>query len=158
MPDTAAIITLLRNSSVFFTFATRYTATIKSLPADFRVNDSLLDQFQRFAIDAVPSAALEDPLMEQLQEMEQLANRENYGGTITRKLASLRNDLVSEQHSAFVRNRDDIRRELYTEIVGRFHGQRQRLESAIPRDHQLQSAATLLRSGRSRYGQFLTVK
>jgi carboxyl-terminal processing protease len=157
MPDTAAMVSLLRNSSAFFKFATRYTSGLKALPEDFRVSDSLMQQFETFIISGPPEI-LNDPLMNELKELESLAARESYGETVTRKLASLRAELSSEQRRAFIRNREEIRRELYNEIVGRFHGQRQRLEAAIPRDHQLQSAVALLRSGRNRYGQILSVR
>jgi carboxyl-terminal processing protease len=157
MPDTAAMVSLLRNSSAFFKFATRYTSGLKALPEDFRVSDSLMQQFETFIISGPPEI-LNDPLMNELKELEVLAARESYGETVTRKLASLRAELSSEQRRAFIRNREEIRRELYNEIVGRFHGQRQRLEAAIPRDHQLQSAVALLRSGRNRYGQILSVR
>jgi carboxyl-terminal processing protease len=157
MPDTAAIVSMLRNSSAFFKFATRYTSGLKALPEDFRVNDSLMQQFETYIISGPPEN-LNDPLMNELKELEALAARESYGETVTRKLAGLRAELSSEQRRAFFRNREEIRRELYNEIVGRFHGQRQRLEAAIPRDHQLQSAVALLRSGRSRYGQILSVR
>jgi carboxyl-terminal processing protease len=157
-PEEAAIVETLRNSSAFFKFATRYASGMSSLPDNFRVHDTLLNQFEAFAIDSSPDPMVTDPVIKQVKELEKLAASENYSDAIMRRIALLRNELGSEQHRAFVRNREEIRRELYTEIAGRFHGQRQRLETAIPHDHQLQSAITLLRNGRNRYGQFLSAK
>lgn len=157
MPDTPAIITQLRHSLAFFKFATRYSAGMRS-SQNFAVDNALIDAFEQFAGTTSVASDRDDPMLIKLKELEDVAHQEKYGDEIHRRIESLRIELGSEQHRAFQRYREEIRRELYNEISGRFHGQRERLEAMLADDHQLQAAVSLLHSGRHSYGRLLSVR
>jgi hypothetical protein len=146
----------LRDASLFFKFATRYAADLRTIPADFRVDDELLRRFEEFAVgntDAATSGALV-----RTKDLYEAAKKEGYQDEVLRKIESIQSDIAAEQRRAFSRYREEIRGELYNEIVARFRSQRDRMAATLPSDRQVQAAVGLLLSGHRVYGRLLSAK
>ena len=151
------VVEQMRDASLFFKFATRYAADLRTIPADFKVDDDLLHRFEEFAVGNTDAAASDGALM-QAKDLYTAAKKEGYQEEVLRKIESIQGDIAAEQRRAFARYREEIREELYNEIVARFRSQRERMASTLPNDRQVQAAVGLLLSGHRVYGRLLSAK
>ncbi len=93
-----------------------------------------------------------------VRELREQAVREKSGPAVLQQIDRLRAELVAHLRSEVVRAREQIRLELADEIIGRFGGQRQRIEASLDDDSQLQTAVALLHAGRGDYKRLLSVR
>jgi carboxyl-terminal processing protease len=152
-----SMVEQMRDASLFFKFATRYAADLRTIPADFRVDDELLRRFEEFAVGNT-DAATGSGALTQTKDLYAAAKKEGYEDEVLRKIESIQSDITAEQRRAFSRYREEIRGELYNEIVARFRSQRERMAATLPSDHQVQAAVGLLLSGHRVYGRLLSAK
>ena len=146
--DTGSVLAKLLESSVFFDFATRYAARNGAVPRTFVVDDALMTEFENYAVKHFASDADENPVLAKIQELEVAARVSKYDATVMNAIAGLRSQVAAESRRVFAAHRGDLRRELRSEIIARFHGQRARHESALVGDPQVTTAIGLVQSGR----------
>lgn len=165
LPDTLVketeipgIIKQLRDVAIFFKFATRYTANMKSLPAGFTVDSELMRRFEDFVAENSQSAGLGSASVTKARELQAAAKSDGLDTELLRRIENLQAELGQGQRQAMVRYREDIRRELHREITARFQRQRERDSVRIPYDHQVQAAISLLKSGRQNYSSLLSTR
>lgn len=157
-PDTTTVVERLRRSALFFKFATRYAASLRSLPEGFIVDERLLAEFEKFVADNAMTYAPAGSSLAHVRELREQAVREKSGPAVLQQIDRLRAELVAHLRSEAVRAREQIRLELADEIIGRFGGQRQRIEASLDDDSQLQTAVALLHAGRGDYKRLLSVR
>ncbi len=155
---TPAIVQQLRDASIFFKFATRYTANMNALPPNFAVDNNILRQFEAFVADGDRNAALATSAVAKAQELQRAARNDGLNADLVRKIEILQGEIRDEQQAFLTRYRDDIRRELYREIASRFQRQHERNSMMLPDDTQIQAAIGLLKSGRHDYSRMLSVR
>lgn len=165
IPDTlvaatsrAPIVRQLRDASLFFKFATRYTANMKSLPAGFTVDDGLLGEFEDFVARNARTAEFGSPSMNKARELYTVASEEGFDTELLRRIQDLQGEFARERQQAMASHHGEIGRELYREIVARFQRRRERDSTGIPDDQQVQAAIGLLKSGRHIYSSMLTAR
>ncbi|MDB5034174.1 MAG: Periplasmic protease [Chlorobi bacterium] len=146
----------LRDASIFFNFATRYAAGLRSLPEDFAVDNTLIKQFEDFTLENLQRTGSGSASLARVNDLYASAKKEGYNSDMLRKIDGIRTDLSGEERNLLRDHRDEIRRELYNEIVNRFRGQHERMEAMLRNDDQIQAAVGLLRSGRREYGRLLS--
>lgn len=155
---TPAIVKQLRDGALFFKFATRYAATMKSLPADFSVDNSVLRQFEDFVAEGNKNAAFATSSIAKAQDLQAAAKADGLNADLMSRIESLQNELRQEQRTAMSRYRDEIRRELQREIASRFQRQQERDSMLLADDGQIQAAIGLLKSGRHNYSRMLSTR
>lgn len=165
LPDTVitevkmpAVVRQLREGAIFFKFATRYAATLKSLPADFTVDNDVLRQFEEFVAEGNRSAAFATSTIAKAQELQTAARNDGLNADLVSRIESLQNELRQEQRTALARYRDDVRRELQREIASRFQRQQERDSMLLADDGQIQAAIGLLKSGKHNYSRMLSIR
>jgi carboxyl-terminal processing protease len=156
--DTGSVLARLLQSEVFFDFATRYTSRYSTLPMTYRVDDELMAEFEAYALKHFGTDAEENPVLAKAKELEQVARSSSYDPTVIRSIETLRSQIASESRRVFATHREQLRRALQSEIVGRFHGQRARTEVSLGSDPQVQTAIGLVRTGRISYDRLLSVR
>jgi carboxyl-terminal processing protease len=158
-PDTTAFVEQLERASLFFNFATRYAAGMKSLPASFMVDDGVLRQFETYVMQNGLATGSGSMAMSKIKELHAVAQQAHYDQSLLRKIQSLEDDLGAEQRRLFAANRELIRQELYNEISGRFGDQRARIRGSLVGDQQITAAIELITSGGSgAYDRLLSVR
>jgi carboxyl-terminal processing protease len=156
--DTGSVLAKLLESSVFFDFATRYTARYASVPASFEVDDALMAQFEDYATQKFASSADENPVLAKLHELRVAARGSRYDAGVLRSIDALESQIAAESRHVFTANREELRRALRSEIIGRYFGQRARFESEITGDPEVSTAVGLVHTGRSSYERLLSTR
>ncbi len=156
--DLPEFVTEMRDAALFFKFATRYAAELRSLPAGFQVDDELLKKFEEFALDNNETGGTGSPTIVRTKDLYASAKKEGYDSELLKRIQGLESQMVAGQHRIFQQHREAIREELRNEIMGRFLSQRERMAAMLPGDRQVQAAVGLLRSGHHAYGQLLSSK
>jgi carboxyl-terminal processing protease len=156
--DTGSVLAKLLESSVFFDFATRYSARFPSLPAGFRVDDAIMAEFEAFALRNFAGDVNENPVLARAKELEAAARSSNYDPAVIRSIEVLQAQISSESRRVFAAQREQLRRALQSEIIGRFHGQKARYESSLGADPQVMTAVGLVHTGRASYERILSAR
>ena len=131
----------LTRSAAFLRFANRYASSHPALPADFRVEGRVYDDFQAFVAsegvayrtDAERTA---DALAEDLEAT-------GYDGA-ARPLADLRRAIAREKERDFERHAPRLQAQLRQEILSRYLGQRDQTVAALDQDPVLEAARRVL--------------
>jgi carboxyl-terminal processing protease len=157
-PTMPTIVERLRQASAFFKFASRYASSLRALPDNFAVDNSLLKQFEDFAIENSQASNNDSSALAWAKSLRDAAKAEGYDQNLLRRIEELESSLALEERELMARHRDAIRRELQNEIASRFRGQRERRIAMLSGDPQIQSAAALLRTGRQVYSRMLSAR
>jgi carboxyl-terminal processing protease len=156
--DLPTVVEELRNASLFFKFATRYAAGLRTLPDNFSVSDELVDQFDEFVMEHGQLANIDSSSLAWVESLYTMARKEGHDEEMLRRIERLRDDLTREHRDLLMKYRNEIRREIYNEVVARFRGQRERRTAMLPSDTQIQTAISLLRSGKRAYSRLLSTR
>ncbi len=139
--DESELERALVRSAAFLRFANRYAAEHADLPATFRVDDALYQDFRRF----VESERIEyrtdaertvGALSEELAEA-------GYEGA-QNALADLRRAVDREKEGDFARHAPRLQAHLQREILSRYVGQREQTVAALADDPVLETARRIL--------------
>ncbi len=148
-PDTAVTDTMrnayldeLLRKAMFFTYANRFAAIHKTLPDDFTVSDSLVNDFESYLKEK--GFAYEEEGATKVKELRELAARDRYGKEFAATLDRLDRIIASEEQHQINRFREEVRIALRAEILGRIVGDRARAEATFASDRQLQTALHIL--------------
>lgn len=143
----------LAEKALFFKFANKFASRTKALPADFTAGGEVLRDFERYVTES--GFAFKDELADKLKEMEESARQGNYGPAVMEGIVKLRAAISQESRSHFERHAAEIRRILTLEIIGRVHGETERIRAALKDDRQVEVAIGLVRAKRA-YQQILS--
>ena len=141
----------LVRAAAFLRFANRFAAETPDLPDGFRVDDALLDRFQRFVEDEgidyrTDAERTADALATDLAEA-------GYDGA-DRALADLRAAVDREKARDFDRHADRLRAALRSEILSRYVGQQAQTVAALA-EAAVAAAARRLLLDPAAYGRIL---
>lgn len=136
----------LNRQGMFFGFANRYAARVKTLPANFEVTDGLLEEFRRYLEEK--GFTYEEAAESKIAELRELASRDRLGEDFRARLDQLTSLCNEEKKRAFVRFEDELREALKAEIVGRLSGEESRLVATFASDRQLASAIGIVKDKR----------
>lgn len=144
----------LQRRAAFFFYANHYAAQHDTLPADFRVDETILNDFQdwletedfTYRTDGERSVA---SLQEEFAAI-------GYQG-VQDEIAALRRAVEAEKRAGFDRHAADLKHHLQEEILARYVSESEQIRAALTYDPQVQEAIALLRNGES-YSRILSVR
>lgn len=124
-------------NNLFFDYATHYRATHAALPlpADFVVEDTLINDFETFLQQR--NFTYETESSKYLNEFLQLIRQEDLDSTVYQQVEALRPMLIPSVHDAIQRNKTNIQMYLGSEIVSRYYFQKGRIEYNLRFDKDL---------------------
>jgi carboxyl-terminal processing protease len=133
----------LLRTAMYFKFATSYIRK-HPLKEEFVSGENLLREFLQF----VQSQKFEykDDVEKKLADMKKMLQDEKYDSSIIVSLESINIKIQREKGSAFIRHGREVQRELESEIVSRYDGERGRIRATLPYDAQLQAAIGLVKN------------
>ncbi len=154
MPDSvvsektqSTLLEALNRKAMFFSFANRYAARIKSLPENFVITDEILTEFQQYLREK--GFSYEEEAETKIAELRSLASRDRYSKEFMDELTHLETHVVDERDRAFERYEDEVRRALTVEITGRMKGEAARIEASFGGDTQLLAAIGILENAKT---------
>jgi carboxyl-terminal processing protease len=133
----------LVRKAMFFKYATHYVAEHKTLPEDFRADDSLLADFKRY-LDQEQFKYNEESETK-VAELKEIAKKEDYSPSILKDLNQIETDISKEKTNEFRRHGDEIKLALTEELVSRYYGEEGRIRAGLKDDKQLRVAFSFLK-------------
>ena len=140
---TESLIPHLERINAFFTFASLLTAPLDSLPSDFKVEGSVLQNFRDYGLqELVRYEERHGPLA----LLDSLPGRFPSGtdGRIPQLLKELRDEFIANQRAAFDREGKEIAKRLEEEIRGRYARGEEGIATALHNDAQYRAARNIL--------------
>ncbi|MGB9591500.1 MAG: peptidase S41, partial [Candidatus Kryptoniota bacterium] len=137
------VVQLMREN-YFFNFATEYRNSHDSIPANFAVNEKVLNEFKNY-LDR-KNFSYNSRLSQLVKDAELYASRSNYSPAINRQFDKLYEEIKQDESALFEKNQKEIARLLQTEIVGRFKGSAAQIEQSLNYDNQVKAAEEILKS------------
>jgi carboxyl-terminal processing protease len=131
----------LNRKSLFYKFASKYTASHSALPPTFNA-DSLLIEFKSFLSEQ--KFTYQDDVEKKLTEMCGLAGKCNYSKEVQDEIGQLKKNILAEKEKSILRYQNEILSALRPEITGRIHGEKGKIEESLKDDRQVQTAVGLL--------------
>lgn len=157
-PDTLSNVALyldrLDSTEVMLDYEVDYIAAHPSIaePSKFHLTDA---DFEEFKQRAVKAGFTYDPLSEKnLDTLEKTARFEGYYDDAKEEFAALRAKLKHDVARDMERDKEGILEMLENDIVAAYHYQAGAIESALPRDKQLNEAVRIL-NDRTEYNRIL---
>ncbi len=141
-PKKGGLIGALVRRSAFFRFAGTYAASVDSIPANFEVDDALLDAFAEWIDRQGEFTYQTDAERHLLTLRNDIAERE-YRQAVP-VLDQLEAAIRQEKARDFERDREYIREELRAALVARFHPESTRIATALAHDPYVIRAMELL--------------
>lgn len=161
VPDTSLsaiavkpIVRRLEQIEAFFRFASLYTAQLDSLPANFRLGNGDLLSFEEHALGQLLQYEEEQGTIAALDSLQETLAGRKGEKRIARLFDDLSRAIIADDETAFADAREEIRRRLEYEIVGRFRSRRQQIEAGLANDPQVRLATALLQN-RAAYKRLL---
>lgn len=140
--DTAgALEQALTRTDAFFYFANHYAAARDTLPADFAVTDTLLEDFRTWLDDEDVRYSTDAE-----RAIETLRGRFSDAeyASVQAEVAELEKAVRAEKRKAFHEHAPALKRHLEREILARFATDEQRTAELLPSDRQVSAAVELL--------------
>lgn len=153
-PEPARLIAELYRKAMFFKFANRFVAERKQLQRN-EVSDKDISDFEAFVREK--GFEYKEEGETKLEELREAARKGNYGKEFFDQLKKLSTMVEKEKNRVFERHRDEIKRSIRDELIGRIGGERERIEAGFKDDKPLQTALALL-SRKNRYESILSGK
>ncbi len=158
-PDTAVTDTMrnayldaLIRKAMFFTYANHFAAARKTVPEDFTVSDSLVNDFESYLKEK--GFEYEEEGETKVKELHELGEHARYGKEFASALDRLDKVIAAEKQRQIHRFHEEVRIALRAEILGRMVGDRARMEATFASDRQLQTALHILQQ-RSVYDRLI---
>jgi len=131
----------INRKSLYYKFAAKYIATHSAVPPMLNP-DSLLNEFQRFLTDQ--KFFYQDDVEKKISEVCDLSSKCNYSQTVRDEINRLKKTVLAEKENSIQRYQNEILSALRPEIVGRYSGEKGKIEESLKDDRQVQSAIGLL--------------
>jgi carboxyl-terminal processing protease len=143
--EVSALEQELLRAAMFFKFATTY---VRQHPKreDFIPGESIVKEFEQYV--QAQKFSYKDDAEKKLVEMKTLLEKERYDSTVVISLETIAGRIQREKVHAFSRHSKELRRELESEILSRYEGEKGRIKAGMPYDAQLQTAIGILKSSR----------
>ncbi|MBL7996313.1 S41 family peptidase [bacterium] len=140
---------------LIFDYATNFVAHHARIDSNFAVDENLMIDFEKYIqtrhFNYISAAE------KQIEEIERLAKKNNYGATATDKINALRGELTAEKQKDFQNSKTFIAMTLEQEIVSRYFGNRARILTSFKYDKPYLAAVALLKN-QEKYRQVLAGK
>ncbi|KAB2879069.1 S41 family peptidase [bacterium] len=140
---------------LIFDYATNFVAHHARIDSDFAVDENLIIDFEKYLqtrnFNYISAAE------KQMEEIERLAKKNNYGATAMDKIDVLRGELTAEKQKDFQNSKTFIAMTLEQEIVSRYFGNRARILTSFKYDKPYLAAVALLKN-QDKYRQVLAGK
>jgi carboxyl-terminal processing protease len=149
------VIEELVRKALFFRFANTYAVQHKTLPEDFEVSDSLLQEFENFLKEN--HFQYQEDSEVKLKELKDIAVKERYKKAFVDDLNQLETMVAQEKERTIQRYQKEMRSYLTAVIEGRINGEKAEIASTFPDDRQLNTAIDLLKNAKV-YDNLLAVK
>ncbi len=149
------VIAELMRKAMFFGFANRYAVQHKTLPKNFEVSDSLLNEFENYLKEK--HFEYQEDSEVKLGELKDIATKERYSKAFLGDVDQMENLIREEKARKMQRYKDEMRMYLGASIEGRIYGDSAEIASTLPDDRQLNIAIDLLRN-RKTYDKLLATK
>ncbi len=143
-PDASRYVHQLNRQALVFRFATRLVHADEYVEKQPVVDDLLLDRFMNFIKEN--NFEYIDAGEEILENLRRTAEEENYSSQFFKELEGLENYIRTDKKQAFTRHRDEIKRELISEIATRYNGDRGRIETELHYDMQYSTAMDYIKN------------
>ncbi len=149
------VIAELMRKAMFFSFANMYAVHHKTLPTEFEVSDSLLNEFEHYLKEKHFEYQEDSEL--KLDELKDIATKERYSKTFLSDLGQMEKMIQEEKERKIQRYKDEMRSYLKAEIEGRINGDKAEIAATLPDDDPLNVAINLLKN-RVEYNKLLAIK
>jgi carboxyl-terminal processing protease len=151
--ETSRLVVELLRKAMFFKFANRFAAEKRELRGN-EISDALLAEFETFVREK--GFEYQEEGEEKLAELREAARQGNYGKEFFDHLKRLSSVIEKEKSRVFQRHREEIRKAVRDELIGRIKGEKGRIEAGLKEDRTLQTALALL--ARRDYNSILSGK
>ncbi len=131
--------TSLLSENMFFNFANKYAATHDSLSESFG-SDVLYNEFMSFVSET--DFQYQIPSEKHLSKIDSLLN--GIEDEDKEHIQRLKNVIGEKKKQQFVRERSDLERRLYLELIARYKGQRGQTAAWLPHDKVVNEALSIL--------------
>ena len=144
------LLDLLSNSDsplspIYFKFATRYTSAHKETPKSF-TDEDLLREFRAFIQEQ--KFQYDNEAETKLKELREIVDVRGSGSGMAEAVERIKKEIETAKEHEFERGKAEILRDLKTEIMSRYAGERGRIEASLTGDVQLAAARGLLKDQR----------
>jgi carboxyl-terminal processing protease len=144
--DNSAVVKALQSKHKFFDFATQYCLKNEKPSAatakEFRIKDADFDAFLQFLQKQNFQYETETEVL--LKKIDEKAKAENMLTALQGDFAALRAKIASEKKNDLMKNKAAIMGLLEKEIVGRYFGQKGKIEHGLAIDEEVKQAISLL--------------
>lgn len=148
------IIPRLERIDAFFHFASLYTASLDSLPANFRLTGQTLLAFEEYALGRLLEHEEREGAIGLLDSLQESLSGTKNEKRIERLFDELSRAIIAGDEAQFADAREEIRRRLEEEIAARFMSREDRIAAGIATDPQVRLAVALVRD-RAAYRRLL---
>lgn len=118
--------------SMFFDYATRYRSQNETLPTDFVVSDSLLQDFEKFLDEK--KFTYETETAKYFNDLLDMAHHEDLDSALIVELENLKPRLTPTYHTAILRRQQEVKDMLAKEIIVRYYFQKGVIEYNLKTD------------------------
>jgi len=137
-----------------FDFANEFCLQHKTIapPLQFRISDTVFNQFKKFVLDKGFSYKTETGTL--IERLQQSARRENYFKALEPAIDSLKKELEIEKKQDLDKHKDEIKEMLRVEIATRYFYQKGKTASSLINDDEVNNAINILKN-KERYSSIL---
>jgi len=153
--EQSELLRALIQKAMFFKFATHYVSEHKTVPDNFEVDETVLEEFKKFL--ASKNFEYQEESEKKVQELAEIARKENYGPGFLKEIDRLSRSISEEKQKEFARHKGEIRRALAQELLARYQGEQGRILAGLKDDKQLKVAVALVKN-EAEYRRKLTSK
>jgi carboxyl-terminal processing protease len=139
-----ALIKNLKEKHYIFDFASEFRAKQDSIagPTAFQISDAIFEDFVKFV--AQRNYAYETQTQRQLAEMQSELERNSYDANLKTVVQRLRTKVEQEKRQELYKHKEELKRVLGDEIVGRYYFEQGRIQRRLRGDQDVQTALQLL--------------
>jgi len=148
-PDTMVIgeqnsdyVEQLMHGGFFFNFATEFRSEHDSISPDFTVNKKILGDFHDFI--KKNGFKYSSRLSQVIKDAQNIASDSIYDLSIEKEIASVADNVLTDERGLFEKNSREISQDLTLEIDGRFGGDNAETKAALDYDKQAKAAESIL--------------
>lgn len=141
---TSKLAIVLYSKNYIFDYATQYAKQHKSIaPAStFKLSDAEFDDFAKYIQNKDYSYKTETEIA--LDSLKETATRENYFDAIKPEYEELQGKLAHDKQKDLLKNKDEIKELLESEIVSRYYFMKGRLAHSLLYDDDFEKATSLI--------------
>ncbi len=135
----------LNRKAMFFKYANYFVSQHKDLPENFEIQDSLVDDFRKYLQKNQFDYKEEGEA--KVEELKEIAQKEKYATSVLKDIEKVAKAVSEEKLKEFTRHKEEIKRALTIELIGRYRGEQGRIATTLRDDKQLNVAVSLLKNG-----------